>query len=314
VTVPKFHELMRPVLAASADGEQSISTLVDVLADRLSLSDEDRKALIPSGKQTVFGNRAHGAKSHPLPAGLVRATRRAHFVITDAGREALTDGPDPLTIDHLMQFESYRDFRTRKRGDTAASSTVRSGSALSDPQDDPSDGATPDEDLIAAHEEIEANLASDLLDRVRAASPAFFEGLLVDLLTAMGYGGATGEMGRTLGQSGDRGVDGVIDQDPLGVDQIYIQAKRYAVGNQVGAGDIRDFFGALNLRRASKGIFFTTSRFTPEAHRTAADLGMRIVLIDGTKLGRLMIRYGVGCIARRTLELKEIDESFFDVD
>ena len=308
MAVPSFQELRRPVLEAAVEGEQSISKVVDVLADRLAISDEDRNELLPSGTQTRFANRVHWAKSYILQAGLVRSTRRGHFTITDAGRQALADCPAMITDDYLRNFESFREFEARSKPNSGAA--TKRPSPIEDAHD--SGGATPDEDLISAHKEIEANLANDLLNRVREASPQFFEDLLVNLLTAMGYGGATGEAGRTLGQTGDRGVDGVIDQDPLGVDQIYIQAKRYAIGNQVGAGDIRDFFGALNLRRASKGIFFTTSRFTVEAERTAADLGMRIVLIDGIKLGRLLVNYNVGCLSRQTLELKEIDETFFD--
>ena len=307
--VPSFQELRRPVLKTAAKGEQSISKVVDILADTLSISEEDRTELLPSGTQTRFANRVHWAKSYILQAGLVRATRRGYFVITDTGRDALENGPELLTDDYLNQFESFRDFVARSKPN---SREKKGSSTSSNINTTDTAGATPDEELISAHEEIEANLASDLLDRIREASPDFFETLLVNLITEMGYGGATGEIGRTLGRSGDRGVDGVIDQDPLGVDQIYIQAKRYAAENHIGAGDIRDFFGALNLKRASKGIFFTTSKFTPEAQRTAADLGMRIVLIDGNKLGRLLIRYNVGCISRRTLELKEIDESFFD--
>ncbi len=311
MAVPSFHELRRPVLESAAQGEQSISKVVDLLADRLSISHEDRNELLPSGTQSRFSNRVHWAKSYLLQAGLVRATRRGHFIITEAGRDALANGPDPITDDYLRTFESFREFEARSKSGSKSTAGSR---ASADTTGSTGNGATPDEELTAAHKEIEANLANDLLDRVREASPDFFESLLIRLLMAMGYGGATGEVGRTLGRSGDRGVDGVIDQDPLGVDQIYIQAKRYAVDNQVGAGDVRDFFGALNLKRASKGIFVTTSRFTPEAQRTAADLGMRIVLIDGQQLGKLLIRYNVGCIPRQTLELKEIDESFFDVD
>jgi restriction system protein len=166
--------------------------------------------------------------------------------------------------------------------------------------------ATLDEVLQTAHRKINAALAEELLDRIREGTPAFFENLIVALLLAMGYGGTSEDAGRALGRSGDNGVDGVIDQDPLGVDQIYVQAKRYADGNNIGAGDIRDFFGALSLKKAQKGIFVTTSSFSPSATQTARDLGSRIVLIDGVQLARLMIRYNIGCRDEQVLHLKRL--------
>jgi len=150
------------------------------------------------------------------------------------------------------------------------------------------------------------------MDRVRDASPGFFERLIVELLLAMGYGGASEEAGRALGKTGDDGIDGVIDQDPLGVDQVYVQAKRYGEANSVGAGAMRDFFGALSLKKAQKGIFVTTSSFSPSAVQTAKDLGSRIVLIDGAQLARLMIRYNIGCRDEEIVHLKKIDEDFFE--
>ncbi|MGZ5270905.1 MAG: restriction endonuclease [Ramlibacter sp.] len=176
----------------------------------------------------------------------------------------------------------------------------------------PADTETPDEALRKAHAAITGALAADLLDRVREATPAFFEKLIVELLLAMGYGGTSKEAGRALGQTGDDGVDGVIDQDPLGVDQIFLQAKRYAESNNIGAGAIRDFYGALSLKKAHKGIFVTTSAFSPSAIETARGLGSRIVLIDGVQLSRLMVRYNVGCRDEDVLHLKKVDEDFFD--
>ena len=171
--------------------------------------------------------------------------------------------------------------------------------------------ATPDEELRLAHGKINDALALELLDKVREASPAFFEDLIVKLLISMGYGGAAEDAGRSIGRSGDDGVDGVIDQDPLGVDQIYIQAKRYADGNTVGAGAIRDFYGALSLTTAQKGIFVATSGFSSSAKSTATGLGTRIVLIDGPYLSRLMVRYGIGCRVEDVMEIKKIDDDFF---
>ena len=157
-------------------------------------------------------------------------------------------------------------------------------------------------------------MSANLLDAVRNASPSFFEELIVKLLLSMGYGGTSEDAERALGQSGDNGVDGVIDQDPLGVDQLYVQAKRYAAGNTVGAGDIRDFFWALSLKSASKGLFVTTSSFSSSAIQTAQGLGSRIVLMNGQELVRLMIRYDVGCRLKDTLHVREIDDGFFEED
>jgi len=215
----------------------------------------------------------------------------------------LAQNPDRIDNDFLKQFESFQDFQNRKGTQSAGAKT----------EDEPIDdgNATPDEILRAAHRSINVSLAADLLDRVREASPQFFEELLIQLLLSMGYGGTSEDAARALGQSGDNGVDGVVDQDPLGVDQIYVQAKRYAEGNNIGAGHIRDFFGALNLKKAQKGLFFTTSAFSSSAIQTAKDLGMRIVLIDGQQLAKLMIRYNIGCRDEEVLYLKKVDEEFF---
>ncbi len=172
--------------------------------------------------------------------------------------------------------------------------------------------ATPEKALRDAYDRINAPIANDLLDRLRAGTPAFFERSIVQLLLAMGYGGSSEDAGRAIGQSGDDGVDGVIDQDPLGVDQIYIQAKRYGEDNQVGPAAIREFFGSLSLKKAQKGIFVTASGFTRSAQETARQLGGRIVLIDATQLGRLMVRYNVGCRDQEIIHIKRVDEDFFE--
>ena len=295
---------MRPVLECAAHGEVRIGDVVDQLADCIELTDEERNELLPSGKQTRFSNRVHWAKSYLKQGGLVRATKRGHFTITDRGKTALTDANAEINNAYLEQFEEFQVFRARTKDTDKPDDTAESALTGTD--------ATPDEVLRTAHKKINAALAEELLDRVREASPAFFEKLNVELLLAMGYGGASDDAGRALGKSGDDGNDGVIDQDPLGVDQIYVQAKRYADGNNVGAGAIRDFFGALSLKKAHKGIFVTTSAFSPSAIQTANDLGTRIVLIDGIQLARLMIRHNIGCRDEEILYLKKVDEDFFE--
>ena len=301
--IPDYQSLMLPVLKLAAEGEIKVRDAVAKLADDLNLSDEEREQLLPSGKQAVFANRVHWAKTYLKQASLLRYPRRGHFEITDRGREVLSNPPASLDTAYLNGFQDFQDFRDRKKEDQGGPLETHEISKGTD--------ATPDEELRIAHRKINDALAADILDKVREANPAFFEELIVQLLIAMGYGGSSEETGRALGRSGDDGVDGVIDQDPLGVDQIYIQAKRYAEGNSVGAGAIRDFFGALSLKKAQKGIFVTTSTFSSSATETAKGLGSRIVLINGPYLAKLLVRYGIGCRVEDVLEIKKIDEEFF---
>lgn len=302
--IPDYQTLMRPVLECAATGEARISDVVQQLKTKLGLSSEDAAALLPSGKQTRFANRVNWAKSYLKQGGLVAITGRGLFNITERGRTALADKSATINNAYLAQFDDFQSFKSKVNDSGAPATPTISDVALPE--------STPDEVLRQAHSAIANALASELLDRVRSSTPGFFERLLVELLIAMGYGGTSEEAGRAIGQSGDDGVDGVIDQDPLGVDQIYVQAKRYAEGNNVGAGAIRDFFGALSLKKAHKGILVTTSAFSPSAVQTARDLGSRIVLIDGAHLTKLMIRYNVGCRNEETLYLKKIDEDFFE--
>jgi len=308
--IPDYQTLMRPVLDCAAAGEIRIADAVDRLADLLGLTPEERTQMLPSGRQTTFANRVHWAKTYLVKAGLAEGTRRGHYRTTERGQTARADATATINNAYLDQFKEFQDFRAKvKEADGASAATPMEVSA---PVGAPADAETPDEALRKAHGAITGALAAELLDRVCAATPVFFEKLIVELLLAMGYGGTSEEAGRALGQSGDEGVDGVIDQDPLGVDQIFVQAKRYARGNHIGAGAIRDFYGALSLKKARKGIFVTTSAFSQPAVDTARGLGSRIVLIDGLQLSRLMIRYNVGCRDEEVLRLKKVDEDFFD--
>lgn len=305
MSIPDYQSLMLPVLVAASKGEARIGQVVEELADQLGLSPEERGELLPSGQQTIFSNRVHWAKSYLSKAGLVEITRRGYFRITPRGQEVLQSAPPKIDNKFLTQFEEFRQFRERSSG------TVEAGSetvipALEDQTQ------TPDETMRMAYREIETALGHDLLDRIREAPPDFFERLVVNLLVKMGYGGSAENAGRTLGRSGDDGVDGVIDQDALGLDRVYIQAKRYGAGNSIGAGAIRDFFGSLDRHKASKGLFVTTSTFSASAKETAELLSKRIVLIDGDQLARLMIRHNVGCRIEDTLYIKKIDEEFFE--
>ncbi len=296
---------MLPVLGISAVSEVRIGDAVDRLADQLKLSPDERSQLLPSGKQTLFGNRVHWAKTYLSKAGLLESTRRGYFRITERGRQVIASNPTRIDNQFLNQFAEFRQFKERSAESPATDAATAEPAFVNLTE-------TPDEVMRAAHKQIEGSLASDLLDRVRAAPSAFFERLIVNLLLSMGYGGSTADAGRALGRSGDDGVDGVIDQDALGLDRVYIQAKRYAEGNNIGSAAIRDFFGSLDRHKAAKGLFVTTSTFSPAAKETAEFLSKRIVLIDGQQLARLMIRHNVGCRVEDVLHIKKVDEDFFE--
>jgi restriction system protein len=295
---------MLPVLTAFAQGEARIGAVVESLSSKLGLTPEERAELLPSGKQTLFSNRVHWAKTYLDKARLIESTRRAHFRITPRGLKVLES--HPVRIDNILlsQFPEFQQFKERS---TKEASDEHPTIAAFESQKE-----TPDEAMRAAHRQIEEALAQDLLDRIQKAPPDFFERLMVNLLLKMGFGGSVTDAGRALGRGGDGGVDGVIDQDALGLDRIYIQAKRYATGSNIGSGAIREFFGSLDRHKAAKGIFVTTSAFSSSAKETADLLSKRIVLIDGEQLTKLMIRHDVGCRVEETLAIKKIDEEFFD--
>ncbi|MFG6560180.1 restriction endonuclease [Sulfitobacter sp. 1A15299] len=297
--IPDFQKLMKPVLVSAATGERAISDVVEELTEEFDLTPEERNEILPSGKQTRFANRVHWARSYLKQAGLLTNTKRGHFALTETGKKVLENVPEHIDKTFLSQFPEYLDFKSRtgivEKDDVAAAPSQQ----------------TPDEVLNAAFSEITSALAEDLLAKLREADPAFFEDVIVRLLLKMGYGYDT-QAGRVIGRAGDDGVDGVINLDRLGVDQVYVQAKRYAAHNVIGSGALRDFYGALGMKDVTKGIFVTTSNFSPSAVQTAEKLGARIVLVDGPQLARLMIAYEVGCRVKRTYEIAEVDESFFE--
>jgi restriction system protein len=306
MSIPDFQTLMLPVLKLAADKEWRISDAVERLTGDFNLSQEERTALLPSGRQTTFSNRVGWAKSYLVKAGLLNATKRAHFYITELGKSVLNNPPERITIKYLTQFPDFQEFRK-----TSETETDTNDSQL--PESAHESTLTPDEIMRNAYMQLEQELAHELLAKIRSSSPAFFENLVVRLLFAMGYGGSVTEINKALvGGTGDGGVDGVIDQDVLGLDRIYVQAKRYADGNTVGASAIRDFFGSLDRFKATKGLFVTASTYTSSARETATQLSKRIVLIDGVQLARLMIRYDIGCRVEEILPIKKIDEDFFE--
>lgn len=301
MAIPDFQSLMLPVLKEAASGEVRISEVVAVLGSKLALSEVELSELLPSGKQTTFANRVNWAKSYLGKAGLITLTKRAYFVISDRGRAVLANPPESINIKFLESFPEFKNFREASVGNPiAAESEITNFKELA-----------PDELIRSASDELQQSLGAELLSKILASPPDFFERLVVQLLIAMGYGGSAIEAGKALGKSGDGGVDGVIDQDALGLDRIYVQAKRYT-DNKVSSGEIRDFFGSLDRFKANKGLFVTTSSFSPAAKETAEMLSKRIVLIDGNLLCRLMIRFDIGCRVEEVVYIKKLDEDFFD--
>jgi restriction system protein len=308
--IPDYQTLMLPVLRHSAKGEVRIGDVVETLAAEFKLSDDDLAELIPSGKQTTFSNRVHWAKSYLKQAGLVVATKRAHFAISNRGLEILHRGVEKIDIKFLKQFDEFIEFQNRTNAQVRSENNVSRDINLEELPT--TESQTPDDLMRITSITIHAALGNEIIDRLRLSKPAFFERVVVQLLLAMGYGGTLAQAGKAIGKSGDNGVDGVIDQDTLGLDRVYVQAKRYAEDVTVGAGDIRDFFGSLDMHKATKGLFVTTSSFTKSATETAEKLGKRIVLIDGRDLTKLMIRFNVGCRVEEIFEMKKIDEEFFE--
>jgi restriction system protein len=306
MAIPDFQTLMLPVLRAVADGNpHRAKDVTETLANQFNLSPEDRQQLLPSGRQTSFSNRVAWAKSQLVQAGLLEPTDRGQFRITDRGRSVLIRVPERIDMNFLKQFEEYVDFRNRSR------SNGSSATAAPEEHQPPAQSQTPDELIRATTKQIEAALAKELLDRIIAASPSFFEGLIVKLLLAMGYGGSRPDAGQIIGKSGDHGIDGVIDQDSLGLDRVYVQAKKYSRDNPVSEPEIRGFSGSLGAAKANKGVFVTTSSFTQPARDFAERHPSKIVLIDGDRLTDLMIRYNVGARIEETLYIKRVDEDFF---
>lgn len=305
--IPDYQTLMLPVLNSAAQGSIAISTVVDKLASDYHLTDDERRTLLPSGKQTVIANRVNWARSYLKQAGLVENVRRGIFCLTDRGKKILKSDIERIDNHYLEQFPEFQAFRQRARESQEkgpAGTTSDSSIEL--------DTDSPEDMLRRAHRRTIDELKAELIERIQTGSPDFFERLIVRLLTKMGYGGSIENTGRAIGRSGDGGLDGLIDQDTLGLDRVYVQAKRYATGNNVGPGAIRDFFGGLDRVRATKGVFVTTSDFTKDARETAGQLSRRIVLIDGLGLADLMVRFNVGCQIEETFHLQRIDEDFFE--
>lgn len=304
MSIPDYQSLMLPVLQIAARGETSVPHAEAEIATMFALSQEERAQLLPSGKQRVLHNRIHWAKFYLTKAGYLEAPRRGRFMITPSGTTLLAKPPAKLDTHFLLSVPAFREFYRADQSDGMISQTAP-GTAPA---------ATPEEVIEAAFNATQAALQTELLDRILQNGPGFFEGLIVELLVAMGYGGSRRNAAAQLGRTGDGGVDGVINEDVLGLDRVYVQAKRYSPGTSVGRPDVQAFTGSLVGLGASKGVFVTTSTFSPQAAEFAARIPQRVILINGKRLTELMIEHGVGVRSSRALEFKRIDEDFFVAD
>ena len=301
--IPDYQSLMLPLLKLVSDGqEHKYRTLIESLAVEFEVTNEERKELLASGNQAIFDNRVGWAKTYLKKAGLLDSPKRATFVITDLGKQTLAKKLDRIDAKYLRQFPSFLEFQNASRNDNETEEEVTSN-AISE--------QTPEETLDKVYQRIRKSLASELLDKVVDLSPAFFERLVVELLVKMGYGGSIKDAGKAVGKSGDEGIDGTIKEDKLGLDIIYIQAKRWKPGNVVRRPELQKFVGALAGQGAKKGIFITTSNFTKEALEYTPRNETKIVLIDGEQLAQLMIDYNLGCTIQQVYELKKIDSDYF---
>jgi len=301
--IPDYQSLMLPLMKLVSDGqEHKYRDLIEKLAVEFQITNEERKELLTSGNQAIFDNRVGWAKTYLKKAGLLDSPKRATFVITDIGRQTLSKNPDRIDAKYLRQFPSFLEFQNASRND---SETEEETTEIAVHEQ------TPEENLDKAYQRIRKSLASELLNRVVELSPAFFERLVVELLVKMGYGGSIKDAGKAMGKSGDEGIDGTIKEDKLGLDIIYIQAKRWKPGNVVGRPEIQKFVGALAGQGAKKGIFITTSNFTKEALDYTPRNETKIVLIDGEQLAQLMIDYNLGCTTQQIYELKKLDSDYF---
>jgi len=292
---------MLPLLElASDEKEHSLEQARQVMANRFNLTPVDQTEMLPTGRQTRFSNRVAWAKSYLLQAGLLGSARRAYFQITPRGQAVLEQRPTGIDIGFLEQFEEFRRFR--RAGHPSESVNAPKHQSLAEID-------TPEEALEEAYQSIRSDLGVELLSRVRSSTPKFFETLVVELLLKMGYGRNRAEAGRAIGASGDEGIDGIISEDRLGLETIYIQAKRWE--GTVGRPEIQKFVGALHGKRARKGVFITSGTFSGDAEEYVEHIDPRVVLIDGRQLAEYMIDHDLGVTPKARYDIKRIDTDFF---
>jgi restriction system protein len=300
MAIPTYEDIMLPILRILSNGqERRAREVAEILANEFGLSKEERERLLPSGQQTFIANRVGWARTHLNKAGLLENASRGVYRITPLGSETLKHNPVRIDNNFLRQFPEFVEWFDVKREKTTNVVTETKSETEK----------TPEESLETAYQTIRINLATEILETVKSCSPNFFERLVVELLVAMGYGGTLQDAGKAVGKSGDGGIDGIIKEDRLGLDVIYLQAKRWE-GN-VSRPEIQKFAGALLGNQARKGVFITTSNFTKEARDYVKTISSNIILIDGEELAELMIDYKVGVSVATTYEIKKIDSDYF---
>lgn len=297
---------MLPLLRFAADGrEHALKEAVSTLASEFQLTDVERNEYLPSGQQTVFQNRVGWARTYMKKAGLLASPRRGYFAITDRGQSVIRENPAAINVEFLERFPEFVQFKTLRH----EKEEIPAVGGTTGPAGDA--GKTPHEALEAAHERLRSELAAEILSTVKTAEPALLEEIVVDLLVKMGYGGSRKDAGQAIGRRGDEGIDGIIKEDRLGLDIIYIQAKRWDA--TIGRPEIQKFAGALDGQRARKGIFITTSDFSRDAEDYVSRIDKKIILIDGQTMARLMIDFGVGVTPVSTYEVKKLDSDYFEI-
>ncbi|OGS75322.1 MAG: restriction endonuclease [Gallionellales bacterium GWA2_60_142] len=302
MSIPDFQSLMRPLLALHEDGSEHINRdLVNALAKQFSLTDEERREMLPSGRAKMFDNRIGWAKTYIVNAGLIEAPKRGISVITEKGRQALKEHTDRIDL-RTLALITGKPSRGKK---SDATEEIEATSEIEVESDE-----TPEEALDNAYQKIRGSVEREIISKILSNPPDFLERVIIDLVVKMGYGGNRKDAGEAIGRSGDEGIDGIIKEDPLGLDVIYLQAKRYE--GTVGRPDIQKFAGALQGQRAKKGIFITTSGYSKEAREFASKIDTKIILIDGPMLAKLMFDHGIGVSASTTYEVRRIDTDYFD--
>ena len=300
MAIPDFQTLMLPFLKAVEDGkEHPFKDVVEKLSIEFKLSQDELSEMLPSRRAPTFYNRVAWAKFYLKKAGLIAQIKRSYLSLTELGKTALNSKPTQINIKYLEQFPEYLSFKENMSADSQTETKSVELESTS----------TPEEILENAYSKLNASLVIEILENIMQCSPAFFERLVVELLLSMGYGGTRADAGRAIGQSGDGGIDGIIDEDKLGLDSIYIQAKRWE--GTVGRPEIQKFVGALQGNRAHKGVFITTSDFTKEAQEYVKNISNKVVLINGFNLAKLMIENDVGVSTVSTYKVKKIDSDYF---
>lgn len=301
MAIPDYQAFMLPVLQTAGDGrDHTLRDAIETMAQQFGITEAERKELLPSGRQTTLLNRVGWAVTYLKKAMLLEAPKRGIFRITERGRQVLKDAPPAINVAYLNRFEEFRAFRTLRHEKDKPVKPPTNGD--SDP--------TPEEALEAAYQALRDELADELLTQLNSNSSSQFEQTVIDLLVAMGYGGSLEDAGKAIGRSGDEGIDGIIKEDRLGLDVIYVQAKRW--DNTVGRPEIQKFAGALQGQRARKGVFITTSEFSAEAHDYVSRIETKIVLIDGRRLTHFMIDHNIGVTPTGVYEVKRLDSDYFD--